>query len=218
MLKRAIQTIFLILASLLVHSVASAQSPTTSFSYADKNEAIYLAKAGDAEALYKLGVSHLYGISSTQNSKVAERFFFYSAEKGHAEAKLYLAEVKKTRLAAEAASSPKRAVKSKSFQRETAATTNIANHAQKNQRDSEKQIAERKKRAEDKKAARKKKRAEERKAARKKKQDQKKKAARKASSLKMPATQKSAAQKRAASKKTKSSSASETKATLVDQE
>lgn len=63
------------------------------FGPAEKSQTLRLANAGDADALYKLGLSSLYGVNSTQNQRVAERFFFYAAEKGNQDAKRYLASI-----------------------------------------------------------------------------------------------------------------------------
>lgn len=99
-LKRAAQVFFLIVMSLFWHSNANAQSsypdasfgasPITELSYPQRTEAFRLAAAGDRDAFFQLGVSYLYGLNSVQNSKVAERFFFYAAQKGHLEANSYL--------------------------------------------------------------------------------------------------------------------------------
>ena len=67
------------------------QALMAGFGHAEKSEAIRLASAGDADAFYKLGLSSLYGVNSTQNQKVAERFFFYAAKKGNPDAARYLA-------------------------------------------------------------------------------------------------------------------------------
>ena len=75
---------------------ANAQSATLDFSYTQKTQTISLAKQGDAEAFYTLGLAHLHGINSPQNDTLAERFFFYAAEKGHLDAKRYLAQLTAT--------------------------------------------------------------------------------------------------------------------------
>lgn len=90
MLKQLLHTIIYLIASLFLQVNAFAQSAIDNFSYSEKTEAIRLAKAGDAEALYKLGLSHLQGVNAVQNHNVAERFFFYAAENGHAEATQFL--------------------------------------------------------------------------------------------------------------------------------
>jgi len=91
---RAVHTLFILLVSLLTHLSANAQVASKSLSYAQKTEYITLAKSGDAEALYQLGLSHLEGLNSAQNEAVAQRFFFYAAKKNHAKAKHYLSLVK----------------------------------------------------------------------------------------------------------------------------
>ena len=73
--------------------MAHASSDLLGFDYAQKNEQIDLAKAGDAEAFYQLGLRHYQGGNSSKNIKVAERFFFYSAQKNHTGAKYYLKKI-----------------------------------------------------------------------------------------------------------------------------
>ena len=90
MLKASLKAVFFLLLSMVWHVHAAAQVPQESFNYTQKTEIISLAKSGDADALFKLGIAHLYGVSAEQNDAVAQRFFFYAAQKGHAEASQYL--------------------------------------------------------------------------------------------------------------------------------
>jgi len=89
-LKKLLHTLLYLIATLFLQINAFAQSAIENFSYSEKTQMIQLAKAGDANALYKLGLSHLQGLNAVQNRDVAERFFFHAAEKGHVEAKQYL--------------------------------------------------------------------------------------------------------------------------------
>ncbi|MEP6342754.1 MAG: hypothetical protein ABJ275_05510 [Maricaulaceae bacterium] len=77
-------------ASLLLHFNANAQTGWVKVNYAEKIETIRLAKAGDADALFKLGLSHFNNSHSAQGQVIAERFFYYASKKGHSQAKQYL--------------------------------------------------------------------------------------------------------------------------------
>lgn len=76
--------------SLLLHFNANAQTAWVDVDYGEKIETIHLAKAGDADALFKLGLSHFNDAHSAQGLAIAERFFFHASEKGHDKAKQYL--------------------------------------------------------------------------------------------------------------------------------
>jgi len=88
--SRLCHTLFWFVTALFLQANAYAKSTIGSFSYSDKTETIRLAKAGDAEAFYRLGLSHLNGVNAVQSNDLAQRFFFYAAEKGHIDAKQYL--------------------------------------------------------------------------------------------------------------------------------
>ena len=96
MLTRVQQLIIGIITVLLMSVNANAQSTTLDFSYTQKTQTISLAKQGNAEAFYTLGLAHLHGINSPQNDTLAERFFFYAAQKGHPDAKRYLEQLTAT--------------------------------------------------------------------------------------------------------------------------
>ena len=177
MLKRSAQFIFFIMLSFIWHVSAQAQSypsqyttsqsPLPEFSYAQKAQAIQLAKAGDADAFFQLGLSHLYGVNSTQNTKVAERFFFYAAQKGNLEANQYLSLARAENAASRTVMTAEVTVKDQYVQqasytaRETAqAEKRKANAARKKLRAEQKQAQAEKRRAaaQEKKALAKKKR------------------------------------------------------------
>ena len=114
MLKRSLKAMFFLLISLVWHVNAAAQAPQAGFSYAKKAQTISLAKSGDADAFFKLGLAHLHGVGANQNDAVAQRFFFYAAQKGHTEAGQYLIPAKDTvKSPTSAAISVKTPVKSK---------------------------------------------------------------------------------------------------------
>ena len=90
MIKLISHTLLYITASLLLHFNANAQTTWGDVDYGEKIETIRLAKEGDADALFKLGLSHFNNSSSAQGHVIAERFFYYASKKGHDEAKQYL--------------------------------------------------------------------------------------------------------------------------------
>ena len=83
MLKKIMQMLTILLASLFCQTGAFAQTADTQFTYVQKSQTISLAKTGSADAYFQLGLSHLHGLNSVQNEKIAERFFHYAAQKGH---------------------------------------------------------------------------------------------------------------------------------------
>lgn len=95
-LTRLQHLLFGLLAVLLLSVNANAQSAKLDFSYIEKTQTITLAKQGNADAFYKLGLAHLHGINSPQNDALAQRFFFYATEKGHLDAKRYLEQLNAT--------------------------------------------------------------------------------------------------------------------------
>ena len=96
MLNQSLKAILFLLISLVWHFNASAQTPREGLSYEEKAKVISLAKSGDAEAFYKLGLAHLSGNGADQNDAIAQRFFFYASEKGHVEANKYLIRITET--------------------------------------------------------------------------------------------------------------------------
>ena len=96
MLNQSLKVILFLLISLVWHFNASAQTPREGLSYEEKAKVISLAKSGDAEAFYKLGLAHLSGNGADQNDAIAQRFFFYASEKGHVEANKYLIRITET--------------------------------------------------------------------------------------------------------------------------
>lgn len=70
---------------------AEAQALPADYSAAHKTLYIELARAGDADALYQLGLMHFHGLGASQNDKVARSFFTHASAKGHGQARQILA-------------------------------------------------------------------------------------------------------------------------------
>lgn len=87
---RCLKVVVLFFAMVFAHQNATAQSELSTFDYLQKASSYALAKTGDAESLFRLGLSHYYGQNASNDLVVAERFFFFAARNGNSDAKIYL--------------------------------------------------------------------------------------------------------------------------------
>lgn len=98
MLKISLRIFFTVLvmalANLLMPLQADAQTHSadypSDYTAATKTLYIEMARAGDPEALYQLGLMHLRGLGASQNDKVARSFFKHAVRQGHSSAQIQL--------------------------------------------------------------------------------------------------------------------------------
>lgn len=79
------------------HQNVAAQSQLTAFDYGEKMQRLELAKAGDAESLFLLGLAHYHGQNASNDPAVAERFFHFAAQNGSQDAVIYLEKLRSAR-------------------------------------------------------------------------------------------------------------------------
>jgi len=83
------------------HQNVEAQSQLAGFNYNEKSQRLELAKAGDAESLFLLGLAHYHGQNASYDLAVAERFFHFAAQNGNLDAVSYLEKIRREKLTAE---------------------------------------------------------------------------------------------------------------------
>ena len=83
------------------HQNVAAQSQLAGFDYSEKSQRLELAKAGDAESLFLLGLAHYHGQNASNDLAVAERFFHFAAQNGNLDAKAYLEKLRREKLTVE---------------------------------------------------------------------------------------------------------------------
>ncbi len=80
-----------IIASIGWSATAQALDYPPDYSAATKTLYIDMARTGDGEAMYQLGLMHLHGLGAAQNENVARSFFTHAARTGHIKAVVELA-------------------------------------------------------------------------------------------------------------------------------
>lgn len=83
------------------HQNVAAQSQLAGFNYSEKSLHLELAKAGDAESLFLLGLAHYHGQNASNDLAVAERFFHFAVQNGNRDAVIYLEKLRRERLSVE---------------------------------------------------------------------------------------------------------------------